>query len=197
MMQYGCYVKIPFINANGVTLKSQTQNIYVTGIPCEANFMEGSYDGWSWSSNSYVGIYTPTLSSTSYLRLDTSTTASERNVAIYSPTFYIAKAIEPVNVTTSIAATSRNVDYNFIGPRDYVWYRNAYIETGTKSSAAQNTSGVYITASYSVDADSNADYVDSANVFGLTESKPCLVYSKYFKIHDQYINKIRIQYSGN
>ena len=182
-------------SAKGRDYTSEETTVYVTGIPCEANFVDESYDGWSWSNTSYVSVDS---SKSLTLTADTSWRNAEvRNTAIYSPVFYVVKAIEPVNVVTSIAATSCNVDYDFIGSKDYEWYRNAYIETGTKSSAVQRTSGVYITASYSTSYKGSASYVDNANIFGLTESKPCLVYSKYFSVHHQYINKIRIQYSGN
>ena len=56
--QYGCYVKIPFVENSAVSLESENQNIYVTGVPYSVSG-EGvsSISGWTNSSTTDTGNY--------------------------------------------------------------------------------------------------------------------------------------------
>lgn len=149
--KYGVDVEV--VLNNGYSCGNVSTKVVVSGVPCEANFIENSYDGWNWFSpasllgkptvtvgevrNAYIGeafnclILEPQI--TNVLLMNT-----EHSVVITSPNIYVPDTLD---VTAAIVSHSNNSDMTFDVPfgegeaqeiaviEDKEAYRHTYLDS--------------------------------------------------------------------
>lgn len=207
---------------NGYPCGELSATLTVTGIPAEANFMNDSYDGWSWfSPAALLGEPTVTVGEVDYglykfntLILEPQLTNAllmntEHSVVISSPSLYIP---EEFNVIASVVAHSRNMDTTFDVPlgeetvtvEDKEAYRHTYISVVSGvgsiiSSFIPQMGDTYIEGNYALLPSRDTDYSSYPEPLTLTPGRldktKKILFSRFFKYHKQYINKIKIEYA--
>lgn len=207
---------------NGYPCGKISATLAVTGIPAEANFMEDSYEGWSWfSPASLLGEPTVSVGEVDYgiykfntLILEPQLTNAllmntEHSVVISSPTFYIPAEF---NVTAAVVAHSRNMDTSFDVPlgeetvtvEDKEAYRHTYISVAGSvgsiiGSFIPQMSDTYIEGNYALLPSRDTQYSLYPESIALKPSfvdkNKKLLFSRFFKYHKQYINKIKVEYA--
>lgn len=207
---------------NGYPCGKTSATVAVTGIPAEANFMEEDYEGWSWfSPASLLGEPTVSVGDVDYglytfktLILEPQLTNAllmntEHSVVISSPTFYLP---EEFNVTASVVAHARNSDMTFDVPlgeetvtvEDKEVYRHTYLSVvGSAGSIIgsfiPHMSDTYIEGNYALLPSRDTEYSSYPEPITLTPSRldknKKILFSRFFKYHKQYINKIKVEYA--
>ncbi|MBQ8493709.1 MAG: hypothetical protein IJ464_05460 [Alistipes sp.] len=207
---------------NGYPCGELTAKLTLTGIPAEANFMEDSYDGWSWfSPAALLGEPTVSVGEVDYglykfntLILEPQLTNAllmntEHSVVISSPSLYIP---EELNITASVVAHSRNMDTTFDVPigeetvtvEDKEAYRHTYISVTSGVGSIINSfipqmGDTYIEGNYAILPSRDTEYTSYPEPIPLTpgrlDKSKKVLFSRFFKYHNQYINKIKIEYA--
>lgn len=180
----GAYSVTVKLTDDSYTWTSEAATVYVTGVPCEANFLNSSYDGWTFSG----GISFTTQSS--YTVAKVSSTG-----AVISPEF--GKNVS-FGITVNAAGQSRNVDFSlFNSVLDKESYGNIYMTAGTKSSTG-STSSIYILSTYNSSGNPQSkcmEYIGAVSGVTVGPSSPCLVCYREQKLYDGYIYKIKVEYT--
>lgn len=179
---YDCYLKLPLSADSSKFVKYGESKIYVTGVPCEANFLESSYEGWSFSG----GIKVVTSNGLNVARVSS-------NGAVISPEF--GKNVS-FGITVDLAGQSQNINWDFIG-KDKESYGNVYMSAGTKASTGAVTD-TYILSTYSALSWASNDctnYIGAVSGVNVGPSAPCLVCYRERSRYDGYIYKIKVLYT--
>lgn len=207
---------------NGYPCGTISTTLAVTGIPSEANFMEEDYEGWSWfSPASLLGEPTVAVGEVDYglykfntlilePQLDNALLMNtEHSVVITSPAFYLP---EELSITASVVAHSRNVDSTFDVPlgeetvtvEDKEAYRHTYIATAGSvgsviGSFIPQMGDTYIEGNYALLPSRDTEYSTYPEPITLTpgylDKNKRVLFSRFFKYHKQYINKIKVEYA--
>ena len=177
--QYSAVVKW---SANGKEYTSEETKVYVTGVPCEASFVDNSYTDWSFTGGAAIA--------SSNNRTVVKVTS---NGSVISPEFGKNVSFE---ISVDLAGQSRNIDWNFIGS-DKRSYGNVYMSAGTKSSTGGKTN-VYILSTYSSSGSAQQDcmnYIGAVRGVTVSPSNPCLVCYREHSKYDGFIFKIKVNYA--
>lgn len=207
---------------NGYPCGTLSGTLSVTGVPTEANFMEDSYDGWSWfSPASLLGEPTVGVGEVDYGLYKFNTLIlepqlsnallmnTEHSVVISSPSFYIPSEF---SVVASVVAHSRNVDSTFDVPlgeesvtvEDKEAYRHTYIAVSGSlgsivGSFIPQMTDTYIEGNYALLPSRDTEYSSYPEPLvlspGTLDKNKKILFSRFFKYHKQYINKIKVEYA--
>ncbi len=207
---------------NGYPCGELSATLSVTGIPTEANFMQNSYEGWSWfSPASLLGKPTVSIGEVDYGLYKFNTLIlepqldnpllmnSEHSVVIASPSFYLP---ETLNVIASVVAHSRNMDTSFDVPlgeesvtvEDKEAYRHTYIDVSGSlgslvGSFIPQMTDTYIEGNYALLPSRDTEYASYPEVIalspGMLDKNKKILFSRFFKYHKQYVNKIKVEYA--
>lgn len=202
----GEYKAVVKWTVNGKEYASDATTVYVTGVPCVADYLNDSYRDWSFAGSlsfttKEVKVNVGSLFRPSYeyyyyncaFIAGAGTFSSDvYNGAIVSPEF--GKNVS-FGVTINMAAQSRNVDFSGM---DSATYGNVYLSAGTKASTGVK-SDIYCTSTYSAEGnpvdDAMNTYTGAVSGVVVSPSAPCLVCYRESKRYDGYIYKIKVEYT--
>lgn len=202
----GEYKAVVKWSVNGEEYASDVTTVYVTGVPCVADYLNDSYRDWSFAGSlsfttKEVKVNVGSFFSPSYeyyyykcaFIAGAGTFSSDvYNGAIVSPEF--GKNVS-FGVTVDMAAQSRNVDFSIM---DSATYGNVYLSAGTKASTGVK-SDIYCTSTYSAEEnpvdDAMNTYTGAVSGVVVSPSAPCLVCYRESKRYDGYIYKIKVEYT--
>ena len=194
----GEYKAVVKWSANGKQYTSDEVVVYVTGVPCVADYLNSSYSGWDFTGGiSFTtkevkvkvgGSFFNPVYETYYYNC----ASIKSNGAIVSPEF--GKNVS-FGVTVDVAAQKRNVDFGSI---DSASYGNIYMSAGTKNSTGSK-SDIYCTSTYSssgnpADGAMN-NYTGAVSGVVVSPSAPCLVCYREYTLYEGYIYRIKVEYT--
>ncbi|MBQ8853467.1 MAG: hypothetical protein IJZ67_04075 [Alistipes sp.] len=199
--QYNTYVKLPIVGTSH-NLKYGEAAMYVTGVPCVADYLNNSYSGWNFAGSlsfkevrvNVGSVFRPSYNyyNCAFIAGAGTFSSDVYNGAIVSPEF--GKNVS-FGVTISMAAQSRNVDFSNM---DSATYGNVYLSAGTKTSTGVK-SDMYCTSTYSSDDnpvdDAMNTYTGAVSGVVVSPSAPCLVCYRESKRYNGYIYKIKVEYT--
>ena len=202
----GEYKAVVKWSVNGEEYASDVTTVYVTGVPCVADYLNDSYRDWSFAGSLSFTTKEVKVNVGSFFRpsyeyyyykcafiAGAGTFSSDvYNGAIVSPEF--GKNVS-FGVTVDMAAQSRNVDFSNM---DSATYGNVYLSAGTKASTGVK-SDIYCTSTYSAEEnpvdDAMNTYTGAVSGVAVSPSAPCLVCYRESKRYDGYIYKIKVEYT--
>ena len=202
----GEYKAVVKWTVNGKEYASDATTVYVTGVPCVADYLNDSYRDWSFAGSLSFTTKEVQVNVGSFFRpsyeyyyyncafiAGAGTWSNDvYNGAIVSPEF--GKNVS-FGVTINMAAQSRNVDFSNM---DSATYGNVYLSAGTKASTGVK-SDIYCTSTYSAEEnpvdDAMNTYTGAVSGVVVSPSAPCLVCYRESKRYDGYIYKIKVEYT--
>ncbi len=202
----GEYKAVVKWSVNGEEYASDVTTVYVTGVPCVADYLNDSYRDWSFAGSLSFTTKEVKVNVGSFFRpsyeyyyykcafiAGAGTFSSDvYNGAIVSPEF--GKNVS-FGVTVDMAAQSRNVDFSNM---DSATYGNVYLSAGTKASTGVK-SDIYCTSTYSAEEnpvdDAMNTYTGAVSGVVVSPSAPCLVCYRESKRYEGYIYKIKVEYT--